>query len=57
LELHKRLGCSEDQANFNMLRESEEWEELEVPLSNMLRKANEREDCLENESSMNSDRE
>ena len=44
LDLYKRLGYSEDEAQFNMLREAEEWEALETPIANMLKKASEMED-------------
>ena len=33
-----QLGQNEDQANFNMLRQCEEYNALEGPVTNMMRK-------------------
>ena len=44
LDLYKKLGYSEDEAQYNLFREAEEWEALEGPVTNMLRKASVKED-------------
>ena len=36
-DLHIKMGCSTDQANFFMLREAHEWEEMGDTVSNLLR--------------------
>jgi len=37
--LYRKFGYSEDEAQYNLYREAEEWESLEKPVSSMLRKA------------------
>ena len=36
-DLHIRMGCSVDQANFFMFREAHEWEEMGDTISNLIR--------------------
>ena len=35
-QLYKKLGYSDDQANFHMLTEAEDWNNLEEPVNNIM---------------------
>ena len=53
LDLYRKFGYSEDEAQYNLFREAEEWESLEKPVSSMLRKASVKEAKKEKEIEMN----
>ena len=44
IELHRKLGKTDDEAHYYMLREAEEYEEMEVPLTNIMRRGCDNED-------------
>ena len=37
-DLYTKMGYSDDEASYRMFREAEEWDSMEVPITNMLRK-------------------